>query len=171
MLKWWKKRSLRHSLKVDPQGWLLQRDRPSAEAANDGSVEESYDRAIENARVAATARCSRARRLGICRNQAGAASRAELGAMPGVDRMAHYEIDEVKMRVAEMLGPSFSQYSADEIAELEAAFRTDDPEELQRIYAKWADMPSIEREDPPQPDCLDCRRPMRAAIRPGSRMS
>ena len=32
--------------------------------------------------------------------------------------MAHYEIDDVKMRVAEMLGPSFSLYSADEIAEL-----------------------------------------------------
>ena len=80
--------------------------------------------------------------------------------------MAHYEIDAVKMRVAEMLGPSFSLYSADEIAELEAAFRTDDPEELQRIYAKWADMPSIEREDPPLPDCLDCRRPMRFGYPP-----
>ena len=37
--------------------------------------------------------------------------------------MAHYEIDEVKMRVAEMLGPIFSQYGADEIAELEAALQ------------------------------------------------
>ena len=35
----------------------------------------------------------------------------------------HYEIDGVKWRVAEMLGPSFSLYSADEIAELEAALR------------------------------------------------
>ena len=51
--------------------------------------------------------------------------------------MEHYEIDDVKWRVAEMLGNSFSLYSEDEIAELEAAFRTDDPEELQRIYAKW----------------------------------
>ena len=80
--------------------------------------------------------------------------------------MAHYEIDEVKMRVAEMLGPSFSQYSADEIAELEAAFRADDPGELQRIYAKWADRPVIEREDPPLPDCLACRRPMRFGYPP-----
>ena len=41
-----------------------------------------------------------------------------------------YEIDPVKLRVAEMLGDSFSLYSEDEIAELEAAFRTNDPEEL-----------------------------------------
>ena len=65
--------------------------------------------------------------------------------------MAHYEIDEAKMRVAAMLGPSFSLYSADEIAELEAAFRTDDPEELQRINDKWADRPAIEHAEPPQP--------------------
>ena len=81
--------------------------------------------------------------------------------------MAHYEIDEVKWRVAEMLGPSFSLYSADEIAELEAALRTDDPEELQRISDKLAQMPSIEREDPPPlPDCLDCRRAMRFGYPP-----
>ena len=80
--------------------------------------------------------------------------------------MTHYEIDEVKMRVAEMLGPSFSLYSADEIAELEAALRTDDPEELQRIYAKWAQRPSVEHEDPPLPDCLECRRPMRFGYPP-----
>ena len=80
--------------------------------------------------------------------------------------MAHYEIDAVKMRVAEMLGPSFSLYSADEIAELEAAFRTDDPEELQRISDKWADRPAIEHADPPQPRCLECRRPMRFGYPP-----
>ena len=80
--------------------------------------------------------------------------------------MALYEIDPVKMRVAEMLGDSFSQYSADEIAELEAAFRTDDSEELQRISDKWADRPAIEHADPPQPDCLDCRRPMRFGYPP-----
>ena len=58
--------------------------------------------------------------------------------------MTHYEIDEVKWRVAEMLGDSFSLYSADEIAELEAALRTDDPEELQRIHDKWAQRPTID---------------------------
>ena len=50
----------------------------------------------------------------------------------------HYEIDGVKWRVAELLGESIGLYSEDEIAELEAALRTDDPEELERIYAKWA---------------------------------
>ena len=80
--------------------------------------------------------------------------------------MAHYEIDEVKWRVAEMLGDSFSLYSEDEIAELEAALRTDDPEELQRIHDKWAQRPTIERRDPPMPDCLDCRRPMRFGYPP-----
>ena len=35
--------------------------------------------------------------------------------------MAHYEIDDVKWRVAELLGESFGLYSEDEIAELEAA--------------------------------------------------
>ena len=77
--------------------------------------------------------------------------------------LALYEIDPVKMRVAEMLGGSFSQYSANEIAELEAALRTDDPDELQRIQA---DRPVIEHEDPPLPDCLDCRRPMRFGYPP-----
>ena len=32
--------------------------------------------------------------------------------------MAHYEIDDVKWRVAELLGESFGLYSEDEIAEL-----------------------------------------------------
>ena len=56
-----------------------------------------------------------------------------------------------------MLGPSFSLYSADEIAELEAALRTDDPEELQRIRAKWAqrlcrcpNAPSLDPNPPPR---------------------
>ena len=89
--------------------------------------------------------------------------------------MTHYKIDGVKLRVVEMLSDSFSLYSADEIAELEAAFRTDDPEELQRIYAKWADMPSrmdspmptsLFDADPPLPDCLACRRPMRFGYDP-----
>ena len=80
--------------------------------------------------------------------------------------MAHHEIDEVKWRVAEMLGDSFSLYSEDEIAELEAAFRTDDPEELQRISDKWADRPAIEHAAPPQPRCLACRRPMRFGYPP-----
>ncbi len=80
--------------------------------------------------------------------------------------MAHHELDEVKWRVAEMLGDSFSLYSEDEIAELEAAFRTDDPEELQRLHDKWAQRPTIERGDPSLPDCLDCRRPMRFGYPP-----
>ena len=80
--------------------------------------------------------------------------------------MAHYEIDDVKWRVAELLGESFGLYSEDEIAELEAALRTDDPEERQRIFDKWADRPAIERMDPPLPDCLECRRPMRFGYPP-----
>ena len=78
----------------------------------------------------------------------------------------HYEIDGVKWRVAEMLGDGFSLYSEDEIAELEAAFRTDDPEELQRFHDKWAQRPTIEHGDLPLPDCLDCRRPMRFGYPP-----
>ena len=78
----------------------------------------------------------------------------------------HYEIDGVKWRVAEVLGPSFSLYSADEIAELEAALRTDDTEEMQGIYDKWAERPAIEHADPPLPDCLECRRPMRFGYPP-----
>ena len=80
--------------------------------------------------------------------------------------MAHYEIDPIAWRVAETLGDSFSLYSASEIAELEAALRTDDPEERQRIFDKWADRPAIEHADPPQPDCLECRRPMRFGYPP-----
>ena len=81
--------------------------------------------------------------------------------------MTHYEIDDVKWRVAEMLGDSFSLYSEDEIAELEAAFRTDDPEELQRIYDKWQERgPLPAKEKNPLPDCLDCRRPMRFGYPP-----
>ena len=75
--------------------------------------------------------------------------------------MAHYEIDEVKWRVTRCSAPASRSNSADEIAELEAALRTDDPEELQRIHDKWAQRPTIEHRDPPLPDCLDCRRPMR----------
>ena len=56
--------------------------------------------------------------------------------------MTHFEIDPIAWRVAETLGNSFSLYSADEIAELEAAFRTNDPEELRRLYAKWAQRPT-----------------------------
>ena len=44
--------------------------------------------------------------------------------------MTHHEIDDVKCRVVEMLGESFGLHSEDEIAELEAALQTDDPEEL-----------------------------------------
>ena len=90
--------------------------------------------------------------------------------------MTHYEIDDVKWRVAETLGDSFSLYSASEIAELEAAFRTDDPEELERIYAKWAERPPRDDspptslfDDPPMPDCLECRRPMRFGYPPSAR--
>ena len=68
--------------------------------------------------------------------------------------MTHYEIDDVKWRVSEMLGDSFSLYSEDEIAELEAAFRTDDPEELQRIHDKWAQRSPIERDTPVLKDVL-----------------
>ena len=50
--------------------------------------------------------------------------------------MTHYEIDDVKWRVARLLGESFGLYSEDEIAELEAALRTDDPEALQLAPAK-----------------------------------
>ena len=80
--------------------------------------------------------------------------------------VTHYEIDDVKWRVAEMLGESFGLYSEDEIAELEAALRTDDPEERQRIHDKWAQRPPIERGDPPLPNCLDCRRAMRFGYPP-----
>ena len=80
--------------------------------------------------------------------------------------MAHYEIDDVKWRVAELLGENFGLYSEDEIAELEAAFRTDDPEERQRIFDKWADRPAIEHADPPQPRCLARRRLMRFGYPP-----
>ena len=86
--------------------------------------------------------------------------------------MTHYEIDDVKWRVAGLLGESIGLYSEDEIAELEAALRTDDPEDLQRIYAKWAEMPSspmptsLFDADPPLPDCLECRRPMRFGYDP-----
>ena len=44
--------------------------------------------------------------------------------------------------------------------------RADDPEELQRIYDKWAEMPSFLHADPPEPDCLECRRPMRFGYPP-----
>ena len=85
--------------------------------------------------------------------------------------MAHYEIDDVKWRVVGLLGESFGLYSEDEIAELEAALRTDDPDALQRIFDKWAEMPSSPMPtslyaDPPQPDCLECRRPMRFGYPP-----
>ena len=56
--------------------------------------------------------------------------------------MAHYEIDEVKWRVAEMLGGRFSFYSEDEIVEVETAFRTDDPEELQQHAVMCLDVPN-----------------------------
>ena len=86
--------------------------------------------------------------------------------MPRRRRLTHSEIDDVKWRVAELLGESFGLYSEDEIAELEAAFRTDDPGELERLYAKWAQRPSIEHGDPPLPDCLDCRHAMRFGYPP-----
>ncbi len=38
-----------------------------------------------------------------------------------------------------MLNDDFSLYTAGEIGDLEAAFRANDPEELERIYAKWRD--------------------------------
>ena len=93
--------------------------------------------------------------------------KVKLGAMPREEIVTHHEIDDVKWRVAETLGESCSLYREDEIAELESAFRTDDPEELQRIYDKWADRPAIERMDPPLPDCLECRQ--RAALGAGGR--
>ena len=80
--------------------------------------------------------------------------------------MTHSEIDDVKWRVAELLGESFGLFSEDEIAELEAVLRTDDPEERQRLYDKWADTPAIEHGDPPLPDCFECRRPMRFSYPP-----
>ena len=88
--------------------------------------------------------------------------------------MAHYEMDDVKWRVAGLLGESFGLYSTDEIAELEAVLRTDDPEERQRIYDKWAEraphmdspLPDSLDMDPPLPDCFECRRPMRFGYPP-----
>ena len=81
--------------------------------------------------------------------------------------MAHYKIDEVKLRVVDLLGDDFSNYSAEDIAELEAALRTDDREELRRIYTKWQERgPLSVREKKPLPDCLDCRRPMRFGYPP-----
>ena len=82
--------------------------------------------------------------------------------------LALYEIDPVKMRVAEMLGNSIGRYSADDVAELEAALRIDDPEEFKALCAKWAVDATDEEPppDPPLPDCLDCRRPMRFGYPP-----
>ena len=57
--------------------WLLQHGRPSAEAADEASVEESYDQATDSAPLAATARLSRARRPRNCQNQAGTARQAD----------------------------------------------------------------------------------------------
>ena len=81
--------------------------------------------------------------------------------------MAEYVLDEVKMRVAELLGAEFSNYSAEDIAELEAALRSDDPKEFDAICAKWADMPGAEPPpEPPLPRCRACRRPMRFGYPP-----
>ena len=80
--------------------------------------------------------------------------------------MTHSEIDDVKWRVAELLGESFGLYGEDEIAELDAVLRTDDPEERQRLYDKWAERPAIEHEEAPLPDCLECRRPTRFGYEP-----
>ena len=72
----WQRRNLRLGLKLAARRWLLQRGRPSREAVDEASVEESYGRAIGNAPLAATARLSRARRPRNCQNQAGTARRA-----------------------------------------------------------------------------------------------
>ena len=57
-----------------------------------------------------------------------------------------------------MLNDDSSLYTAGEIVDLEAAFRADDPEELERIYAKWRDRAPRLVEKPKQlPDCEDCR--------------
>ena len=81
--------------------------------------------------------------------------------------MAHYKIDEVKLRVVDLLGDDFSNYSAEDIAELEVALRTDDPEEFERIYARWRERgPLPVKEKKPLPDCLDCRWPMRFGYPP-----
>ena len=82
--------------------------------------------------------------------------------------MAHYELDPVKLQVVDLLGDDFPKYSEQGIAELEAALRTDDPEELERIYAGWRErgIIPVAREPEPLPDCMECRRPMRFGYPP-----
>ena len=80
--------------------------------------------------------------------------------------LQNHEWDDAFWMVSGLVRSSrFLMYSADEIAELTSAFRANDPEELQRIYAyaPWEERPEI---DPPPPDCLDCRRPMRFGYPP-----
>ena len=66
----WPQRSLRGLLKLAPQGRLMARGRPSAEAADEASVEGSFNLGLGIARVAATARRSRGQRPQTCQNQA-----------------------------------------------------------------------------------------------------
>ena len=162
------------------QGRLMGRDRPSREAADEASVDVSLNLGLGIARVAATARCSRGLRPRTYQNQAEwrrhhgidphhaatNTARSEVRRYAKEEIVTHSEIDDVKWRFAELLGESFGLYSEDEIAELEAALRTDDPEERQRIYDKWADRPAIEHGDPPLSDCFECRRPMRFGYPP-----
>ena len=58
-----------------------------------------------------------------------------------------------------LLSDDFDRYSEGERAELEAALRTDDPAELERIYARWATAgPQGVLEAAPEPSCNACRR-------------
>ena len=76
--------------------------------------------------------------------------------------MDEITIDDVKMRVVELLGEDFPRYSAEDIAELESALRTDDPEELEHIYARWRERGPLKLQPPVStldyPDCADCQR-------------
>ena len=63
-------------------------------------------------------------------------------------------LDDVKMRVLDLLGADFPRYSDGERTELEAALRTDDPAKLEAIYARWAQAgPRGVLEPPPEPTC------------------
>ena len=81
-------------------------------------------------------------------------------------------VDEMKMRSVDVLGEGFSRYSDAQLAELELALRTDDPEELERIYARWragALGPMPDPEPTPEPECPDCQRAVRFGYPPQCR--
>ena len=88
-------------------------------------------------------------------------------------RRADLDIDEVKLRVVDVMGEGFSEYTDHDIAELELALRTDDPAELERIYERWRNggldkTPTkvLAFADEVEPECPDCQRPVRFGYPP-----